>query len=98
MTMNESNLAALYESNENIRRLLETEWANRLTSLQLAEIRRGLEQDVDVSVYAIASFDDTQMRWIRKHMQRKLNFREYAMPSISGEYICEEFHKSIRRY
>lgn len=64
MTMNESNLAALYESNENIRRLLETEWANRFTSLQLAEIRRGLEQDVDVSVYAIASFDDIQMRWI----------------------------------
>lgn len=28
MTMNESNLAALYESNENIRRLLETEWMN----------------------------------------------------------------------
>ena len=92
------NLAALYESNENIRRLLETEWANRFTSLQLAEIRRGLEQDVDVSVYAIASFDDTQMRWIRKHMQRKLDFRKYAIPSISGEYICDEFHKSIRRY
>lgn len=92
------NLAALYESNENIRRLLETEWANRFTSLQLAEIRRGLEQDVDVSVYAIASFDDTQMRWIRKHMQRKLDFRKYAIPSISGEYICEEFHKTIRRY
>lgn len=98
MTMNESNLAALYESNENIRRLLETEWANRFTSLQLAEIRRGLEQDVDVSVYAIASFDDTQMRWIRKHMQRKLDFRKYAIPSISGEYICDEFHKTMRRY
>lgn len=96
--MNESNLAALYESNENIKRLLETEWANRFTSLQLAEIRRGLEQDVDVSVYAIASFDDTQMRWIRKHMQRKLDFRKYAIPSISGECICEEFHKTIRRY
>lgn len=96
--MNDLNLAALYESNENIRRLLETEWANRFTPLQLAEIRRGLEQDVDVSVYAIASFDDTQMRWIRKHMQRKLDFRKYAIPSISGEYICEEFHKSIRRY
>lgn len=92
------NLAALYESNENIRRLLETEWANRFTSLQLAEIRRGLEQDVDVSVYAIASFDDTQMRWIRKHMQRKLDFRKCAIPSISGEYICDEFHKTIRRY
>lgn len=92
------NLAALYESNENIRRLLETEWANRFTSLQLAEIRRGLEQDVDVSVYAIASFDDTQMRWIRKHMQRKLDFRKYAIPSISGEYICDEFHKTMRRY
>lgn len=92
------NLAALYESNENIKRLLETTWANRFTSLQLAEIRRGLEQDVDVSVYAIASFDDTQMRWIRKHMQRKLDFRKYALPSISGEYVCEEFHKSIRRY
>lgn len=92
------NLAALYESHENIRRLLETEWANRFTSLQLAEIRRGLEQDVDVSVYAIASFDDTQMRWIRKHMQRKLDFRKYALPSINGEYICEEFHKTIRRY
>lgn len=92
------NLAALYESNENIRRLLETEWANRFTSFQLAEIRRGLEQDVDVSVYAIASFDDIQMRWMRKHMQRKLNFRKYAIPSISGEYICDEFHKTIRRY
>lgn len=92
------NLAALYESNENIRRLLETEWANRFTSLQLAEIRRGLEQDADVSVYAIASFDDTQMRWIRKHMQRKLDFRKYAIPSISGEYICDEFHNTMRRY
>lgn len=96
--MNDLNLAALYESNENIRRLLETEWANRFTSLQLAEIRRGLEQDVDVSVYAIAAFDDTQMRWIRKHMQRKLDFRKYAIPSISGEYICDEFHKTMRRY
>lgn len=96
--MNDLNLATLCESNENIRRLLETEWANRFTSLQLAEIRRGLEQDVDVSVYAIASFDDIQMRWIRKHMQRKLNFRKYAIPSISGEYICDEFHKTIRRY
>lgn len=96
--MNDLNLAALYESNENIQRLLETEWANRFTSLQLAEIRRGLEQDVDVSVYAITSFDDIQMRWIRKHMQRKLNFRKYAIPSISGEYICDEFHKTIRRY
>lgn len=96
--MNDLNLAALYESNENIRRLLETEWADRFTSLQLAEIRRGLEQDVDVSVYAIASFDDIQMRWIRKHMLRELDFRKYAIPSISGEYICEEFHKTIRRY
>lgn len=96
--MNDLNLAALYESNENIQRLLQTEWANRFTSLQLAEIRRGLEQDVNVSVYAIASFDDTQMRWIRKHMQRKLDFRKYAIPSISGDYICDEFHKAIRRY
>lgn len=96
--MNDLNLAALYESNENIRRLLNTAWANRFTSLQLAEIRRGLEQDVDVSVYAIASFDDTQMRWIRKHMQRKLDFRKYTLPSISGDYICDEFHKTIRRY
>lgn len=92
------NLAALYESNENIKRLLETTWANRFTSLQLSEIRRGLEQDVDVSVYAIASFDDTQMRWIRKHMQRKLDFRKYAIPSISGEYICDEFHRTMRKY
>ena len=96
--MNDLNLAALYESNENIQRLLNTTWANRFTSLQLAEIRRGLEQDVDVSVYAVASFDDTQMRWIRKHMQRKLDFRKYAIPSISGEYICDEFHKTMRRY
>lgn len=96
--MIESNLATLYESNENIERLLTTTWANRFTSLQLAEIRRGLEQDLDVSVYAIASFDDTQMRWIRKHMLRKLDFRKYVMPSISGEYICDEFHKTMRKY
>ena len=96
--MIESNLATLYESNENIERLLTTTWANRFTSLQLAEIRRGLEQDLDVSVYAIASFDDTQMRWIRKHMLRKLDFRKYAIPSISGEYICDEFHRTMRKY
>ena len=96
--MIESNLATLYESNENIERLLTTTWANRFTSLQLAEIRRGLEQDLDVSVYAIASFDDTQMRWIRKHMLRKLDFRKYAIPSISGEVICDEFHKTMRKY
>ena len=96
--MIESNLATLYESNENIERLLQTSWANRFTSSQLAEIRRGLEQDLDVSVYAIASFDDTRMRWIRKHMLRKLDFRKYAIPSISGKYICDEFHKTMRKY
>lgn len=96
--MNDVKLAALYESNENIERLLTTTWANRFTSLQLAEIRRGLEQDLDVSVYAIASFDDTQMRWIRKHMLRKLDFRKYAIPGISGEYICDEFHRTMRKY
>ena len=49
---------------------------------QMAEIRRGLENKVDVSVYANHEFDPWQMFQIREGLKKGLNVESYLNPGI----------------
>ena len=58
----------------------------------MKQIRKGLENDVDVYIYANLSFDSKQMGQIRLGLETNLNVSKYAKP----EYNWEQMSK-IRR-
>lgn len=50
-------------------RLLETEWANKFSEGQVGQIRRGLKNGVDVSVYAKPEYGTVMMAAIRQCLE-----------------------------
>ena len=46
----------------------------------MIEIRKGLEQDLDVSIYAKSEFDFSQMKQIRWGLAKNLDVSIYAKP------------------
>ncbi len=54
---------------------------------QMQEIRQGLKQGVDVSIYANPKFDDDQMRQIRKGLEKELDVSIYANPEFNWEQM-----------
>ena len=86
----EKNLARIYESNETLRRLLDTSWKERFNSNQLYEIREGLSNDIDAAVYAISAFDDKQMFHIRKALEAGVEYRDFTLPCINFEYMKDQ--------
>ena len=52
-------------NNLNIENLKKTEWFNQFNKGQQKEIRYGLEDNLDVSIYAKSEFDEHQMNIIR---------------------------------
>lgn len=73
--------------NLNIKNLVQTEWINQFNEKQQREIREGLENNLDVSIYAKEEFTWEQMFYIRKGLKNNLD--------ISS--ICKNFdetHKS----
>ena len=55
---------------------------NDFSKSQLEEIQKGLEQKLNVSVYAKKEFLAIQMRQIRLGLQDKLPVEKYANPSF----------------
>ena len=86
----EKNLARIYESNETLRRLLDTSWKERFNSNQIYEIREGLSNDIDAAVYAISAFDDKQMFHIRKALEAGVEYRDFTLPCINFEYMKDQ--------
>ena len=52
-------------NNLTIDNLIKTEWFNQFNKSQQKQILKGLEEDVDVSIYAKPDFDCFQMEEIR---------------------------------
>ena len=50
---------------------------------QLYQIRRGLEEGIDVTAYADSKFDKHQMREIRKGLEEGLYVKAYADPKFN---------------
>jgi len=65
-------------NNLNIENLKKTEWFNQFNHDQKLEILRGLEEGLDVSIYAKEIFSDKQMEEIRLGLLDNLNVSYYA--------------------
>ncbi|XBG91453.1 hypothetical protein V4S38_03230 [Enterococcus cecorum] len=56
---------------------------------QMEQIRKGLEQKLDVSIYANPKFDWEQMREIRKGLEENLNASMYANPYFDWQRMSQ---------
>ncbi len=66
--------------NLSIDNLTKTEWFNQFNEEQKNEILNGLEDNLDVSIYAKPEFDEYQMNVIRFGLKQKLDVSIYAAP------------------
>ena len=69
-------------NNLQIEQLLNTDWASQLNKYQLHYIREGLNNNLDVSIYAKPELYAEQMREIVKGLKQGFNMIKYA----SGNY------------
>ena len=53
-------------------------------------IRRGLEQGLDISVYAKPEFDGCQMEEIRDGLESGVDVSTYADPNLDWEVMCAQ--------
>ena len=58
--------------------LMRTEWFNQFNKKQQEEILKGLEDNLDVSIYATPEFDNRQMKQIRWGLEANLDVSIYA--------------------
>ena len=65
-------------NNLNIDNLKKTEWFNQFHPNEQKEILLGLEDNLDVSIYADLDFDEYQMREIRLGLKNNLDVSIYA--------------------
>jgi len=65
-------------NNLNINNLIKTDLFNQFNKSQQIEILIGLENNLDISIYAKSEFDWLQMREIRWGLEDKLDVSWYA--------------------
>ena len=58
-------------NNLNIENLMKTDWINQFDEDQKTEIIKGLEKNLDVSIYATPEFTRKQMEEIRKRLEKE---------------------------
>ena len=74
-------------NNLTIDNLIKTDWFNQFNESQIIQIRWGLEEHLDVSIYAKSEFDDLQMEQIRLGLEQGLNVSSYAKTEYSWEQM-----------
>ena len=65
-------------NNLNIENLIKTEWFNQFDEYQQEEINLGLEDNLNVFLYAKTEFNEYQMREIRLGLEKNLDVSVYA--------------------
>ena len=60
-------------NNLSIENLTKTKWFNQFNLYEKEEIKWGLEDNLDVSIYAKPEFDWKQMKKIRKQLENEKN-------------------------
>ena len=76
-------------NNLNIENLTKTEWFNLFNKSQQNEIYQGLEQKLDVLIYAKPGFDYRQMGQIRLGLEFDLDVSIYAKSEFDYEQMWE---------
>ena len=61
-----------------IENLIKTNWFNQFNKAQQEEILKGLEKNIDVSLYAKTKFNNYQMKEIRLGLEDNLDVSIYA--------------------
>ena len=65
-------------NNLTIENLIKTEWFNQFNKKQQEEIILGLENNLDVLIYAKKEFDEHQMREIKFGLQSNVDVSIYS--------------------
>ena len=69
-------------NNLTVDNLKKTEWFNQFNKYQQEEILKGLEEKLDVSIYANIEFTADQMQQIRLGLKANLDVSIYAKPEV----------------
>ena len=77
-------------NNLTIENLIKTEWFNQFDKEQQEEIIIGLEDNLDVSIYAKLDFNEFQMFQIRTGLEDGLDVSIYAKPELHWECLCSK--------
>lgn len=75
-------------NNLNIENLIKTDWFYQFNNFQKKEILKGLENKLDVSIYAKLEFNGNQMEQIRRGLEDDLDVFLYA----KTEYTRKEMN------
>ena len=70
-------------NNLSIENLIKTEWFNQFTYSEQEEIRKGLEANIDVSIYSEKDFNSNQMWQIRLGLEDNLDVFLYAKKELN---------------
>ena len=76
-------------NNLNIENLTKTDWFNQFDELQQKEILKGLQENLDISVFANSVFNLNQMIQIRLGLKSDLEVSIYANPKYSWKEMNE---------
>ena len=70
-------------NNLSIENLMKTDWINQFDEDQKTEIIKGLEKNLDVSIYVNPEYSWRQMKEIRKGLEQGLDISWYANSYLS---------------
>ena len=74
-------------NNLNIENLIKTEWFEQFNKEQQEEITRGIQDNLDVSIYANLKYSWEQMQEIREGLKDKVNVSIYANPDFNWKQM-----------
>ena len=72
-------------NNLSIENLTKTEWFNQFDELQQRQIRKGLEDNLNVSIYANPEFNVYQMNQMRLGLVDNLDVSKYANKDFNSD-------------
>ena len=81
-------------NNLSIENLIETEWFNQFNRNQQKEILKGLETNIDVSLYAKTKFNNYQMKEIRLGLEDNLDVSIYANSKFD-EFQMDQIRRGL---
>ena len=74
-------------NNLSIENLLKTDWSEQFNLFQRIQIKRGLEDNLNVCLYANKEFKAKQMNEIRLGLIDKLDVSIYAKPKYTAQQM-----------
>ena len=84
-------------NNLTVENLIRTEWFNQFEEYQQFEIKDGLKENLDVSMYANPDFDTYKMEEIYLGLEENLDVSIYAKPEYSWRVMRKIRNHLLKR-